>query len=101
MSGHARMRLFGLGAGGLAVLLGWGLAGLPAFGHFNGAPALLINQLVVAQRHATDAVTAVNFDYRALDTLGEEFILFTSVVGLAVLLREQRGEHERPLAQAG
>jgi multisubunit Na+/H+ antiporter MnhB subunit len=43
-------------------------------------------------------VTAVNFDYRALDTLGEEFILFTSVVGLAVLLRDQRAERERPPA---
>ncbi|MHB1468238.1 MAG: MnhB domain-containing protein [Solirubrobacteraceae bacterium] len=43
----------------------------------------------------------MNFDYRSLDTLGEEFILFTSVVGLAVLLREQRDEHERPSGQVG
>jgi multicomponent Na+:H+ antiporter subunit B len=77
------------------------MSGLPSFGDFNGAYALLINHIVVAQRHATDAVTAVNFDYRAMDTMGEEFILFTSVVGLAVLLREQRSERERPAAQAG
>lgn len=96
MSVGARRSLFFLGIGGLAVLLGWGLAGLPSFGAFHGAYALLIDHVVVAQRHATDAVTAVNFDYRALDTLGEEFILFTSVVGLAVLLREQRSERERP-----
>jgi multicomponent Na+:H+ antiporter subunit B len=99
MSERARLVLFGAGAAGLAALLGWGLSGLPAFGDFNGAYALLINHVVVAQRHATDAVTAVNFDYRALDTMGEEFILFASVVGLAVLLREQRGEHERPPQQ--
>lgn len=100
MSERARLYLFAVGATGLAVLLAWGLSGLPAFGDFNGAYALLINHVVVAQRHATDAVTAVNFDYRALDTLGEEFILFTSVVGLAVLLREQRSERERPPASA-
>lgn len=94
------MRLFALGALGLAALLVWGFAGLSAFGDFNGALALLINHLVVAQRHATDAVTAVNFDYRGFDTMGEEFILFTSVVGLAVLLREQRSEHERAPADA-
>jgi len=100
MSERIRIRLFLAGGAGLAALLAWGLAGLPAFGEFNGACALLINHVVVAQRHATDAVTAVNFDYRALDTLGEEFILFTSVVGLAVLLREQRSERERPPARA-
>lgn len=92
--------MFFAGAAGLAALLGWALAGLPAFGAFNGTYALLIDHVVVAQRHTTDAVTAVNFDYRALDTLGEEFILFTSVVGLAVLLREQRSERERPPEQA-
>jgi multicomponent Na+:H+ antiporter subunit B len=90
------MAMFVVGALGLAALLGWALAGLPAFGHFDGAYALLIDHLTVPQRHATDAVTAVNFDYRALDTLGEEFILFISVTGVAVLLREQRSEHERP-----
>jgi len=101
VSERARLGVFFTGAGGLAVLLAWGLAGLPSFGASGGAYALLINHVVVAQRHATDAVTAVNFDYRALDTLGEEFILFVSVVGLAVLLREQRAERERPPAQAG
>jgi multicomponent Na+:H+ antiporter subunit B len=100
VSVRTRLGLFGVGAAGLALLLAWGLSGLGAFGAFNGAYALLIDHVVVAQRHATDAVTAVNFDYRALDTLGEEFILFTSVVGLAVLLREQRSERERPPAQA-
>lgn len=100
MSERARIRMFLVGAAGLAALLAWGFSGLPAFGAFNGATALLINHVVVSQLHATDAVTAVNFDYRALDTLGEEFILFTSVVGLAVLLREQRSERERPPEQA-
>jgi multicomponent Na+:H+ antiporter subunit B len=100
VSERTRLGMFLAGATGLAALLAWGLSGLPSFGAFDGAYALLIDHAVVAQRHATDAVTAVNFDYRALDTLGEEFILFTSVVGLAVLLREQRSERERPPSHA-
>jgi multicomponent Na+:H+ antiporter subunit B len=45
-------------------------------------------------------VTAVNFDYRAFDTMGEEFILLASVTGLAILLRQHRGERERPSSEA-
>jgi multicomponent Na+:H+ antiporter subunit B len=37
-------------------------------------------------------VTAVNFDYRGFDTLGEEFILFAAVIGVASILRTLRGE---------
>jgi multicomponent Na+:H+ antiporter subunit B len=54
----------------------------------------VINQVAVAERHATDTVSAVNFDYRAFDTLGEEFILFTSVAGAALLLRRDKSEEE-------
>jgi multicomponent Na+:H+ antiporter subunit B len=54
-----------------------------------------INAHVVQDRHVTDAVSAVNFDYRALDTLGEEFILFASVLGAVVLLREAEEKRER------
>jgi multicomponent Na+:H+ antiporter subunit B len=100
VSRRVRLFLFAGGALPLGSLLVWGLSGLPAFGDFHGAYALLVDRVVVAQRHATDAVTAVNFDYRALDTLGEEFILFTSVAGLAVLLREQRGERLRAITRA-
>ena len=65
MSPRLRGGMFGAGALGLAALLGWALAGLPSFGSFHGAYGLLIDRVVVAQRHATDAVTAVNFDYRS------------------------------------
>jgi multicomponent Na+:H+ antiporter subunit B len=37
-------------------------------------------------------VTAVNFDYRGFDTLGEEFMLLAAVTGTVVLLRGARGE---------
>jgi multicomponent Na+:H+ antiporter subunit B len=42
----------------------------------------------------TEAVGAVTFDLRALDSLGEETIFFAAVVGVAVALREQRDEDD-------
>ena len=52
----------------------------------------------VPPRAATNSVVVTAFDYRGFDTLGEEFILFISVVGVMVLLRAMRGdvEDERP-----
>ena len=51
-----------------------------------------VNAITVPERHITDAVTAVNFDIRGFDTLGEEFILFTSVLGVVLLMRRQTDE---------
>ena len=43
-------------------------------------------------RQTQNVVTALNFDYRGFDTLGEEFILLCAVTGVTVLLRGSRGE---------
>jgi len=86
------MSVFGLGAAGTAALLVWGLAGLPSFGDFEGAYGQLLAHLTVPERHATSAVAVSTFDFRGLDTLGEEFILFTAAVGVLVLLRGQRAD---------
>ena len=56
----------------------------------------LVNSLTVPERHITDAVTAVNFDFRGFDTLGEEFIMFASVLGAALLLRKHADESAGP-----
>ena len=56
----------------------------------------MLDGIGVTERHATDLVTALNFDFRGFDTLGEEFILFASVLGVVLILRQLRGEHERP-----
>ena len=37
---------------------------------------------------ADNGVTAVVFDYRGFDTLGEATVLFTSVIGVAALMRK-------------
>ena len=73
----------------------WGLSGLPGFGNYPGPYGPAILRVAVAQTHATGVVSAVNFDYRGFDTVGEEFILFTAAAGMAVVLRHLRGERDR------
>jgi multicomponent Na+:H+ antiporter subunit B len=78
-------------AGGLT----WGATGLHGFGSAESAYARIIARSAVPDRSATNAVVVTAFDYRGFDTLGEEFILFISVVGVTVLLRSLRSDHER------
>lgn len=84
----------------LLALLGgallWAFSGVPDFGHFHGVYGTTVNHVAVAQRHVSNIVAGVVFDYRGLDTLGEEFMLFAAVMGVALLLREARDEGERP-----
>ncbi|HEX3998544.1 MAG TPA: MnhB domain-containing protein [Pirellulales bacterium] len=94
MSDRTRKLLFFASAAGFGAFLLWALAGLPRFGDYRGAYGRAINSLGVPARHVTDMATAINFDFRGFDTLGEEYILFVSVTGLALLLRRMRGEIE-------
>jgi multicomponent Na+:H+ antiporter subunit B len=96
VSRRGRLALFAVAGPGLAAVLVIGMLGLPAFGDYHGVYGHVVDGLGVSLRHATDLVTALNFDIRAFDTLGEEFILFSSVLGVALILRELRGEHEQP-----
>jgi multicomponent Na+:H+ antiporter subunit B len=91
-----RLLLFGIAGAGFGVVLVYGLAGLPAFGDYHGVYGHVVDGIGVTERHATDLVTALNFDIRGFDTLGEEFILFGSVLGVVLILRQMRGEHDRP-----
>jgi multicomponent Na+:H+ antiporter subunit B len=100
LSFSGRLRLFAIGATGLGALMVWGLEGLPDFRESTPLYGQVINHIAVEQRKATDAVTAVNFDYRGFDTLGEEFILFAAVLVLVLLLRRLRAEQIGPLAEA-
>ncbi len=95
MNRRSRIVFFLLSAGAFAGLYLWGLKGLPPLGHYRGPYGDVLNRVATYERHVTDVVTAVNFDYRGFDTLGEEFILFMSVVGGTVLLRRQRKEEKR------
>jgi multicomponent Na+:H+ antiporter subunit B len=87
MSRRARLVFFAAAAAALAVTLGVGLAGLPSFGAQVTSYARMLNELAPRQRHVTDVVSAISFDYRGIDTLFEEFILLSAVAGISVLLR--------------
>jgi multicomponent Na+:H+ antiporter subunit B len=95
MTPAQRRWVFAVGAAGLAAFYLWGLSGLPGFGNYPGPYGYVILHLAVRQTFATGIVSAVNFEYRGFDTLGEEFILFTAATGTAVVLRRLRGERER------
>jgi multicomponent Na+:H+ antiporter subunit B len=96
VSRRARLGLFAIAGAGFAAVLVIGFTGLPDFGSYHGVYGQVINGIGVSARHATDLVTALNFDIRAFDTLGEEFILFSSVLGVVLILRELGGESQDP-----
>ena len=58
----------------LAVILAAGILAGPEFGEFHGAYGQMLNRVAVPERHTTNVVTSIVFDYRGLDTMGEEFI---------------------------
>lgn len=95
MTPAVRRWAFLAGAVGLAAFYLWGLAGLPGFGGYPGPYGDIINRIAVTQTNATGVVSAINFEYRGFDTVGEEFILFAAAIGVATVLRHLRGERER------
>jgi multicomponent Na+:H+ antiporter subunit B len=96
MSRQGRLMLFAVAGSAFAAVLVIGMTGLPPLGSYNGVYGQVIDGIGVTVRHATDLVTALNFDIRGFDTLGEEFILFASVLGVVLILRELRDEHKGP-----
>jgi multicomponent Na+:H+ antiporter subunit B len=101
VSRRLRLGMFGLSGVVFGALLVWGLTGLPAFGDFHGAYGQILNGVAGKERHVTNVVSSIVFDYRGFDTLAEEFILFSSVMGVALLLREARDDRNRPRDEVG
>ncbi|HTW95722.1 MAG TPA: MnhB domain-containing protein [Tepidisphaeraceae bacterium] len=100
MTRRARLAMFLAGALGLAVMLACAEIFLPGPEKMRSRYLEQINLRTAPERNITDAVTAVNFDYRGFDTVGEEFILFVSVMGSIVLLRQPEEKQERSLRDA-
>jgi multicomponent Na+:H+ antiporter subunit B len=96
LSRHARLALFAVAAVAFGTVLVVGFAKLPALGDYHGVYGRVLDGVGVSLRHATDLVTALNFDFRGFDTLGEEFILFGSVLGVILILRDMREESGPP-----
>ena len=98
MTPRQRLWFFAIAAAGLVACLLWAFTGLPGFGNYPGPYGAAILSQAVAQTHATGVVSAINFEYRGFDTIGEEFILFTAAAGMSVVLRMLRGEREHRAA---
>lgn len=97
MTRRARLIVLALGGAGLAALLIAACFDLPRFGgrwHPYGDRAVHAS----LARRTANTIASVNFDQRAFDTLGEMSILFASVLGTVVLLRQTRDE-KRALPQ--
>jgi multicomponent Na+:H+ antiporter subunit B len=94
MSRRTRIGIFIPFLAAFASFLLWGFVGLTDFGHYKGPYGYVLNRVALPERHMTNVVTATVFDYRGFDTMGEEFILFASVVGVVLLLRAGGREDE-------
>jgi multicomponent Na+:H+ antiporter subunit B len=94
MTERTRVTVFAIAALGMAALFCWSYRDLPPLGDYRGPYGYYITQLAVYERHATDTVNAVTYDYRGIDTLGEEYILFGAVTGVVMLFRKQPEEQK-------
>ena len=95
MTPAARRWAFLIAGAGLVAFYVWGLTGLPGFGQYPGPYGFILNDVAVGQTKATAVVSAINFEYRGFDTVGEEFILFVAAAGVSTVLRHLRGERDR------
>jgi len=92
MNPRLRLTLLGVFSAWLLVPI-WRIAlALPPFGGPTAGYGPAVNAIGPPLRHISNMVSAVNFDFRGIDTLGEEFMLLCAVTGAVVLLRGSRGE---------
>src|SRR5690348_17213287 len=92
MSLRLRIALFALAQLCLLPAI-WKIAqALPPFGTPSEIYGRSVDALGPPLRQISNMVSAVNFDFRGLDTLGEEFMLLCAVTGAVTLLRGLRGE---------
>lgn len=76
----------------LAIAAAHVILALPAFGDPVSRYGTTVDALAPGLRNVSNMVAAVNFDIRAIDTLGEEGMLICAVTAAVILLRGHRGE---------
>lgn len=82
---RAVLLLFTLGA--LLVVLTLAFREAPPVTAPLGEVAAVYAARTVAETRATNVIAAINFDWRAYDTLGEATILLTAATGVKLLMR--------------
>jgi multicomponent Na+:H+ antiporter subunit B len=100
MTLRARTWLCAAGALGVAVLLVTAFLRMPEFGGTLHVYRDLALPAAIA-RATPNLVSSINFDLRALDTLGEETIVAAAVVGTLSLLQPSKEERQRIGPQRG
>ncbi|MDF2881768.1 MAG: hypothetical protein K0R54_2325 [Clostridiaceae bacterium] len=70
-----------------SVYVSFKMAGLPST--YEGVANLMVKD-TMEKTGAVNSVTAIVFDFRGYDTLGESFVLFTAVTGSAAILRRNK-----------
>jgi multicomponent Na+:H+ antiporter subunit B len=100
VSRQARALLFVIAGGAFLALAVYGTLGLPRYGSSRGTYETRRDTQAYLVRRVTNLNAFTNFDYRGIDTVGEEFIIFAAIVGLSLLLREFRGGDVRALPPA-
>lgn len=77
----------------LSVFIAFLVAAALLIHPFGYPPSQMDDYIIENTQHETgsnNAVTAVVFDYRGYDTLGEATILFTAVTGVVMLFRSKK-----------
>jgi multicomponent Na+:H+ antiporter subunit B len=85
--------LLAIGGVGTGVLLLLGLGGMPDLGDVAHPYAVRAVHAALSH-HTANVVSSVNFDQRAFDTLGEEFVLLAAAVAAVLLLRRFHDEEQ-------
>ncbi|MGX1547331.1 MnhB domain-containing protein [Streptomyces adustus] len=94
MTARARLVMFLVAAVVIAGFFTAACTHLPSFGSAHHPYGDRAVAAALAHRTA-NVISSVNFDIRAFDTLGEESILFGTVLGATLLLRQARDERHR------
>lgn len=95
MSTGTRTVVASLALLGVAAALVIAMIDLPGAGEYVGPYGQLLASLAVTEGRGSNAVTAVLFDLRPLDTLGEALALFVASAGLQLVLRHVPGQQQR------
>lgn len=82
-------------AASLSVFIAFLIAATLTIHPFGYPPSQMDDYIIEnaqSETGANNVVTAVVFDYRGFDTLGEATILFTAVTGVIMLFRRKKRE---------
>ena len=80
------------------------VANLPAYGSADAPTVNEVGERYVEQgmteTGAVNSVAGMILDYRAFDTLGESFVLFTAMCAVTMLMRGEQGKKRKPVSNS-